>query len=163
MQKLCLPALPQYWQNRKYVLFCPQASTPLRSIPGSCHATLVNALWQRFACPVLGFGQVDHPHYVNIQPFSPDSSDFLAWVKHASYVMTADTAAVHIAAGYDVPTTAFFTSIAPELRVRDYPLCQPVYFALPALNNLQASARKHDLDLVEKAFTTLKLNEIPWA
>ncbi|MEX3005375.1 glycosyltransferase family 9 protein [Serratia fonticola] len=163
MQKLCLPPLPERWQNKPYVLFCPTASTPLRSIPASAHVPLVNALWEKFACPVLGFGAVDHPHYVDIQPLSTATADFLAWVKHARYVLTSDTAAVHIAAGYNVPTTAFFTSIAPELRVRDYPLCQPVYFALPKLNNVQASARKHDLEQVELAFTTLMLNELPWA
>lgn len=163
MQKLYLPTLPERWQDKKYVLFCPTASTPLRSIPDSAYTFLVDALWKKFTCPVLGFGAVDHPHYVDIQPLSPTTGDFLAWVKHARYVLTSDTAAVHIAAGYDVPTTAFFTSIAPKLRVRDYPLCQPVYFALPELNNVQASARKHDLARVEQAFTTLRLNELPWA
>ncbi|CAH2787932.1 MAG: hypothetical protein CBARDMAM_2363 [uncultured Caballeronia sp.] len=29
-----------------------------------------------------------------------------------------DTAAIHIAAGFDIPTTAFFTTIAPDLRAR---------------------------------------------
>lgn len=163
MQKLCLPALPASWQGKKYVLFCPTASTPLRSIPASIHVSLVNTLWEKFACPVLGFGTVDHPHYVNIAALSPDTGDFLAWVKHASYVLTADTAAVHIAAGYAIPTTAFFTSIAPELRVRDYSVCQPVYLALPELNNVQASARKQDLEQVERAFHTLMLNDLPWA
>ncbi|MFC0228713.1 glycosyltransferase family 9 protein [Serratia aquatilis] len=163
MQKLCLPALPEPWQDRKYVLFCPTASTPLRSIPASAYVPLVNALWERFACPVLGFGAVEHPHYVNIQPLSASTGDFLAWVKHAHYVLTSDTAAVHIAAGYDVPTTAFFTSIAPELRVRDYPLCQTVYFAIPELINVQASARKQDLEQVEQAFNSLILKKLPWA
>lgn len=163
MQKLSLPALPENWKNKKYVLFCPMASTPLRSIPASAHIPLVHALWEKFACPVLGFDDVAHPHYVNIRPLSPDTADFLAWVKHARYVLTSDTAAVHIAAGYDVPTTAFFTSIAPELRARDYPLCQPLHLTIPALNNVQASARKHDLEQVEQAFATLTLNELPWA
>lgn len=163
LQKLSLPALPESWQNRNYVLFCPTASTPLRSIPSRAHLPLVNALWQKFACPVLGFAEVSHPHYVNIQPLSPDTGDFLAWVKHARYVLTTDSAAVHIAAGYEVPTTAFFTSIAPQLRVRDYPLCQPWHFTLPMLHNMQASARKQDLEQVERAFATLTAEELPWA
>lgn len=163
LQQLCLPKLPAHEQYPQYVLFCPMASTPLRSIPASMHIRLVDWLWETFRCPVLGFGVVNHPHYTNIQALSPDTGSFLAWVRQARYVLTADTAAVHIAAGYDVPTTAFFTSIAPQLRVRDYAYCRPVWLDIPAISNVQASARPQDLALVGQAYNDVDLAALPIA
>ena len=162
LQTLHLPLLPEVWRDCPYVLFCPTASTPVRSIPPSIRGTLVDRLFERFGLPVLGFGAVDHPHYVDVSAHSTITAHFLAWVKHARYVLTSDTAAVHIAAGFDVPATAFFTTVAPDLRVRDYALCQPVTLALPELRNVQASDRKQDLARVNAAYEQALAGELPW-
>jgi hypothetical protein len=163
LQNLPLPALPDAWRDRAYVLFCPTASTPVRSIPQPVHSALVSRLFERFGLPVLGFGAVDHPHYVDVSALSANTAHFLTWVRHARYMLTSDTAAVHIAAGFDVPTTAFFTTIAPELRVRDYPLCQPVALELPGLRNVQASERAQDMARVDAAYRLAVRGELPFA
>lgn len=163
LQTLQLPLLPEVWRDAPYVLFCPTASTPVRSIPPSVRLGLVDRLFKRFGLPVLGFGAVDHPHYVDVTAHSASTAHFLAWAKQARYVLTSDTAAVHIAAGFDVPTTAFFTTVAPELRVRDYTLCQPVTLAVPQLRNVQASDREQDLARVNAAYGQALASELPWA
>lgn len=163
LQTLPLPPLPDAWQDRPYVLFCPTASTPIRSIAQPVRNALVSRLFERFGLPVLGFGAVDHPHYVDISAFSSDTAHFLAWVRHARYMLTSDTAAVHIAAGFDVPTTAFFTTIAPELRVRDYPLCRPVTLELPELRNVQASEREQDMARLTAAYQLAVRGDLPFA
>ncbi|WP_213989324.1 hypothetical protein [Sodalis sp. dw_96] len=160
LQRLCLPQLPDSWQNNDYVLFCPAASTPLRSIPAVMHKTFVAWLWRRFACPVLGFGPLDSPHYVDIGELSTDTPQFLSWIKHARFVLSSDSAAVHAAAGFDVPSTAIFTSIAPALRVRDYRLCQPIALDVPAVRNMHASARPQDIALLEQAYKNLDVESI---
>lgn len=152
MQTLPLPPLPQAWQERPYVLFCPSATTPIRSVPDAVRKTLVGRLYEQFGLPVLGFGAVDHPHYVDITTASASTAYFLAWIRNARYVLTSDTAAVHIAAGFDVPTTAYFTTVAPELRVRDYPLCRAIALDLPNLRNVQASDREQDLAHLDAAY-----------
>lgn len=152
LARLCLPAPPSPWASRDYLLFCPTASTPLRSIPPFMHAELVEWLWQRFGCPVLGFGPVDHARYTDIRPYAAETAQFLAWIKHAHFVLTPDSAAVHAAAGFDVPSLAIFTSIEPRLRVRDYPLCRPLHLKVPALGNLHASGRRQDIALIEQAY-----------
>ncbi|TKI06617.1 ADP-heptose--LPS heptosyltransferase [Martelella alba] len=152
LDDVCLPAPPRPWDRQDYVLFCPQSSTPLRSIPVFMHQVLVEGLWRRFGCPVLGFAAVSHTRYSDIRPRSIDTAQFLSWIKHARFVLTSDSAAVHAAAGFAVPTLALLTSIAPELRVRDYPLCQPLHLAIPALNNVHASSRREDIALVEQAY-----------
>jgi hypothetical protein len=163
LQTLELPRLPETWRNQPYVLFCATASTPIRSIAQSVRRELVSRLFERFGVPVLGFGPVDHPRYVDVTAASSSTAHFLAWIKHARYVMTADTAAVHIAAGFDVPTTAFFSTIAPELRMRDYPFCCPVTLELPELRNVQASEREQDMARLHGAYQKVMGGELPFA
>lgn len=156
LQKLALPRPKGL--KADYVLLCPVASTPVRSIPGSVHSDLVEALWQRYRLPIVGFGVIDHMLYTDVTSRAPDTADFLAWIKHAAYLVTPDTAAVHIAAGFDIPTTAFFTTIAPDLRVRDYPHCKPVSLPVPELEGIQASNRASDVEMVERAYRALKID-----
>lgn len=163
LQMLELPCLPEVWRGQPYVLFCPTASTPIRSIPQPVRTALVSRLFEHFGLPVLGFGPVEHPHYVDVTAISTSTANFLTWFRHARYVLTSDTAAVHIAAGFDVPTTAFFTTIAPELRVRDYPHCQPVTLNLPELRNVQASEREQDVARLNAAYETVVRGELPFA
>ena len=156
LQKLALPR-PEGLKG-DYVLLCPVASTPVRSIPASVHGDLVEAVWQRYRRPVVGFGVIDHKLYTDVTSRAPDTADFLAWIKHAAYLVTPDTAAVHIAAGFDIPTTAFFSTIAPDLRVRDYPRCKPVSLLVPELEGIQASNRASDVERVERAYRALKID-----
>jgi ADP-heptose:LPS heptosyltransferase len=156
LQKLELPRPKGL--NGDYVLLCPAASTPVRSIPESVRSDLVEALWQRFGLPIVGFGDIDHMLYNDVASRAPDTADFLAWIKHAAYLVTPDTAAVHIAAGFDIPTTAFFTTIAPDLRVRDYLRCKPVSLPVPELEGIQASNQASDVERVERAYRALKLD-----
>jgi hypothetical protein len=157
LQKLSLPR-PDGLKG-DYVLLCPTASTPVRSIiPASVRSDLVEALWQRYRLPVAGFGTITHPLYTDLTSRAPDTKDFLAWIKHAAYLVTPDTAAVHIAAGFNIATTAFFSTIAPDLRVRDYPLCKPVGLLTPELKGIQASNRAADVERVERAYRALKID-----
>jgi hypothetical protein len=162
LQELTLPE-PQGTAGaigHEYVLLCATASTPVRSIPPALHASFAQALWQRFRLPVVGFGAIDHPHYTDLTLRSPNTADFLAWIRHARYLVTPDTAAVHIAAGFDIPTTAFFTTIAPELRVRDYPFCKSITLPLPELQGIHASNQATDIGLIERAYRALKIDFI---
>jgi hypothetical protein len=141
-----------------YALFSPSASTPLRSIPESVRTQLVDAVYRKYGMAVLGFGPVDHPAYRNITPESTSTEAFLEWIAGASFVMTGDSAAVHIAAGFGVTTLAFFSSIEPQLRVRDYAHCHSVTLDVPTLRLLQASNRQGDVHLVERAFADVLAN-----
>ncbi|QIE24800.1 glycosyltransferase family 9 protein [Caballeronia sp. SBC2] len=156
LQELVLPR-PQALEG-DYVLLCPTASTPVRSIPAAMHKDFVEILWERYRLPVAGFGAIDHPLYADLTSHAPDTADFLAWIKHAAYLVAPDTAAIHIAAGFNIPTTAFFTTIAPDLRVRDYPRCKPVSLPVPELKGIQASNRESDMELVGRAYRALTID-----
>lgn len=155
LSRLCLPDIPTALADRGYVLFCPAASTPIRSIPVELHHSFVEQLWQEFRLPVVGFEEIAHPRYTNIKPLSPDTGSFLAWVRGARYLLSTDTAAIHIAAGFHIPTTALFTTIPPDLRVRDYPLCRNLMLEVPLLNGMHASSREKDLVLLREAYRQL--------
>jgi hypothetical protein len=155
LQQLELPAIASPWHSGGYVLFCPTASTPIRSIPANLHVGMVEQLWQKYALPILGFADVVHPRYVNISRFSTKTVHFLSWIKHAAALMTCDSAAVHAAAGFEIPTTAFFTSILPEFRVRDYPLCTSFVVDVPELALMHTSSQSAHIAAVEKAYQRL--------
>ncbi|QQC67866.1 glycosyltransferase family 9 protein [Paraburkholderia ginsengisoli] len=159
LKQIELPVSRTEWSGKEYTLFCPTASTPVRSIPHSFRAEAVNWLWQRFHLPVLGFGKVDHQHYTDISSLSTDTAAFFAWVKNAHCLVTSDTAAVHIAAGFDVPTVAFFTTIQSDLRVRDYESCAAINLPLPEIQGIQASAREGDLGIVDRAYQKLIVDD----
>ncbi|SAK76325.1 hypothetical protein AWB76_05000 [Caballeronia temeraria] len=146
-----------------YALFCPDASTPVRSIPASMRGRIVARLADETGLPVMGFGAVDHPRYRDIAPLCTNTDDFLAWIGHARYLVTADTAALHIGAGFDIPTTAFFTTIPASMRARDYANCVAVEFGLPHLRGIHASARPADLDALERAYREYDWRAMPFA
>ena len=153
LKLLPLPNVSHDRIPRDYVLLCPTASTRVRSIPPSLCPELVERLWTKFGLPVLGFGGVDHPRYTDITDRSPDTASFLAWIKSARFLLTSDSAAVHIAAGFYVPTLAFFTTIAAQMRVRDYRACMAIDLPVPDLAGIQASGRERDLAIIERAFS----------
>ncbi|NTX32504.1 ADP-heptose--LPS heptosyltransferase, partial [Burkholderia pyrrocinia] len=162
LARLPLPALPAAWQ-RPYVLFCPSASTAVRSVPPALRAAFVDRLAQRYGLPVAGFGPVAHPAYVDVSGDATDTARFIAWVKGASLLFAPDTAALHLADGFDVPTLACFTTIGPALRVRDYPHCVPVELDVPAeLRGLHRSERPDDLAAVEAAYRAIDWDGLAW-
>ncbi|WP_175947372.1 ADP-heptose--LPS heptosyltransferase [Burkholderia pyrrocinia] len=162
LARLTLPALPAAW-HRPYVLFCPSASTAVRSVPPALRAALVERLAQRYGLPVAGFGPVAHPAYTDMSGDATDTARFIAWVKGASVLFAPDTAALHLADGFDVPTLACFTTIGPALRVRDYPHCVPVELDVPAeLRGLHRSERPDDLAAVEAAYRAIDWDRLPW-
>ncbi|KVF71707.1 ADP-heptose--LPS heptosyltransferase [Burkholderia sp. FL-7-2-10-S1-D7] len=162
LARLRLPALPAEWR-RPYVLFCPTASTAVRSVPPALHATFVERLAQRYGLPVVGFGPVAHPAYVDVSRDAADTARFIAWVEGASMLFAPDTSALHLADGFDVPTLACFTTIGPALRVRDYPHCVPVALDVPdELHGLHRSERPSDLAAVEAAYRAIDWDAVPW-
>ena len=110
-----------------YVLVCPGASTPLRAIPTRWHAQVIRELQRRFSLPVKGFSPQAVPDYEDISPQIVTSDMFINAIAQASFVYTADSSALHIAAAFNVPTRAIFTSIDPALRTAYYPSTQSVW------------------------------------
>jgi len=81
-------------------------------------------------------------------------------VRNAALLLSSDSSALHVGAGFDVPTAAFFTTIPSRLRARDYPKCAAIDLPVPTLMGMHASARPADLALVEHAYG--RLAEVDW-
>ncbi len=119
-----LPPRPHLRGGAGYVLFCPSASTPVRSIWRRCTGRSSSGCGMSSGRRLPGSARsIISRRHRRYRAFARYRR-FLNWVRHARYVVTSDTAALHIAAGFDVPTTAFFTTIAPQMRARDYLLLQ---------------------------------------
>ncbi|WP_116137861.1 ADP-heptose--LPS heptosyltransferase [Trinickia diaoshuihuensis] len=160
LKQLGLPDLPREWKGRPYILLAPTASTPVRSIPSRYLPGIVSRLWAEFRLPIVGSLPIEHEHYINISTHSQSTASYLSWVRGSTLLVTSDTSALHVGAGFDVPTAAFFTTIPSTLRARDYPKCAAIDFPIPALTGIHASARPADLALVERAYS--ELDRIDW-
>ncbi|ROP62137.1 ADP-heptose:LPS heptosyltransferase [Enterobacter sp. BIGb0383] len=123
-----------------YVLFCPGASTPLRAIPARWHAQIIRELQRRYSLPVKGFSSQVVAGYEDISPQITTSAAFIGAIAQASVVYTADSSALHIAAAFNVPTRAIFTSIDPALRTRYYPRTESVWTGDSALLGYHATS-----------------------
>jgi len=160
---LPLPELPPPWNGSPYVLMCDRSSTPLRSIPPRHALALVDRAWERYGLPVVGFHELPHPHWHDVSGLAATTEQFMAWVRGARVVIGTDSSAVHLAAGFDVPTLAGFASINPVLRVRDYPRCTALDLRTPLTDGLHASDDPVLLREVDTSWQTFLQQEvIPW-
>ncbi|MTD39331.1 hypothetical protein GIX45_12015 [Erwinia sp. CPCC 100877] len=121
-------SLPRFsGDGQRYTLFSPGASTPLRAIPCRHYPEIVERLHQRFHLPVWGFARIAHPAYRCIAGECDSTRKFIAAIAGSDYLYSADSSALHIAAGFQVPTRALFSAIPPDLRTRYYPRCDAVW------------------------------------
>jgi hypothetical protein len=160
---LTLPALPPSWNGTPYVLLCDRSSTPLRSVPRRHALALVQRTWERYRLPVVGFHELPHPCWHDVSGFAANTEQFMAWVKNARVVIGTDSSAIHVAAGFGIPTLAGFASINPTLRVRDYRSCTAVDLRTPLTDGIHTS---DDPDLLREVdgrwHTFLEQEVIPW-
>jgi hypothetical protein len=130
-----------------YVLVCPRASTPLRDMPDVIHERILR-LAQRMA-PVVTQGSVPN-ELENVVVHAPPCASLAALcglVQAARWVISTDTATVHLADAFNVPCLAFFPTHRPEWRVRDYPRCMTVALrtGLPLGAEFARDTRDHRL------------------
>jgi Glycosyltransferase family 9 (heptosyltransferase) len=163
LSRLPVPPVPAPWSTTDYVLFCDQASTPLRAVPQQHAAAMVDRVWRRYGLQVLGFHPIAHAHYQDISPHSRNLDQFMAWIRASSAVIGTDSSAIHIAAGFDVPTMAVFISIDPVLRSRDYPHCNALDVRCEATDGLHQSDDPTVLREVHRIWGAIvERAELPW-
>ena len=146
-------AIPK--ENRKsngYVMFCPKASTNLRTIPDKYHFHIFNKLSKKFKLPIVGFSSVCHPNFTDVTNQCSNTSEFIKMIANSSYVYTCDSSALHISAAYDIPTLCIFTSIRPELRSRYYKNCESIYIGDKLTDKLHETGCQSIINHVEEKF-----------
>lgn len=124
------PIVPDF--GRGYVLVCPASSMSLRDMPQGAHARLLEWLLKRGKTVVTQGRPPDElAERVRCVGALETPDALCGLVANAACMIATDTAMVHLADAFDVPSLAFFTTHRPEWRVRDYPTCRPVH--LPAI------------------------------
>jgi hypothetical protein len=144
--------LPAASCREPYALFFPTASTRLRSMPQWAWRRAVDRIWNEYRVPVFGAAPVDHPHYARIALESEGMGRFLAWIRSAAAVVSVDTAAVHAAAGFDVPCLAFLNTIDPALRTSYYPRCSAVDLRVEEVSGLHRTDDEQLMTVAETAW-----------
>lgn len=162
LSSLELPPLPAEWRQEPFVLFAPLSSSPLRTLSPGLQFALVELASTHYGLPVLGFTEIAHPGYHCVAEHSRDTSQFLSWIRAARVLVSTDSAAVHAAAGFSVPTLAGFTCIAPALRVAGYPRCTALDLRRPELDGLHFSEEPALVSLAEDAWRQAIAAGLPW-
>jgi len=113
----------------RYMLVSPHAAMEMREMPAAAHAAILRKLTATQPLPVLTQGEVPDgaTGKVRAVPLARSLGELCELVAGASLIVSTDTAMVHLADAFAVPCVAVFTTHRPEWRVRDYPLCRPLY------------------------------------
>lgn len=135
-----------------YTLFTPLASTKIRSISSIFYYDIVEKLSNRDGKRVLGFVDVNHENYLNISKRVTNTKEFISVIKNASNIYTCDSSALHIAAGFNVPTECVFNTIPPKLRMKYYSNSKSIYVGNQMLEKIQSSDDLKFIKLVEDNF-----------
>ena len=109
--------------ERPVLLFHPKSTTLLRDIPNHLIRCILDRLINETDYDVISVIDIDyqHPRFFNLSRYSQSLDDYCAFIASSNAILCVDTSIYHIAAGYQVPTLALFSSIRPELRVVYYP------------------------------------------
>ncbi|WP_407155492.1 glycosyltransferase family 9 protein [Bradyrhizobium sp. STM 3557] len=135
-----------------YVLVCPRASMRIRDMPDEIHDAILRQLAGRCAVVTQGHVPDGLADEVAHAPECKALAELCALVRGARWVISTDTAMVHLADAFGVPCLAFFPTHRPEWRVRDYPRCVavPLRSALPP--GLEFARGVGDLALARRAW-----------
>jgi len=162
LRTLPLPQLQPPWAETAYVLLAPHSSSPLRDIPPDVQLRLAEHAWQRYHLPIASFVPLAHPEVYDIGPLAPDTAHFLAWIRGAEMLVSTDTAAVHVAAGFDVPTLAGFVCVDPVLRVATYGHCHALDLRTPQLDGQQFNESPAQIALAHDRWRAALGDVLPW-
>jgi len=142
---------PSPWPDG-YILVCPGSSMPLRDMPAVIHECILHEV--AAIAPVVTQGRVP-PSLADAVAHAPPSAtltELCALVRNASWVISTDTAMVHLADAFEVPCLAFFPTHRPEWRVRDYPRCVPVALRSALPPGLEFARGPSDLATARRAW-----------
>ncbi|HUC16093.1 MAG TPA: glycosyltransferase family 9 protein [Acetobacteraceae bacterium] len=147
---------------RKYVLVCPRAAMAMRTMPAPVHARLLASLLAVQTLPVVTQGRPAEPHpRILYCPAVPSLAELAGLVAGAALIVSTDTAMVHLADAWSVPTLAFFITHRPEWRARDYPLCTAIHLPAPLPQAIEFARDAADIAAAEGAWTA-RGPDLPW-
>jgi len=137
----------------RYILVCPRAAMALRTMPLPVHAKILESLLTLQTLPVVTQGRppLTDPrlHYC---PAVASLAELAALVSGAQLIVSTDTAMVHLADAWSVPTLAFFVTHRPEWRVRDYPSCRAIHLPAQLPPAIEFARDAADLAIAEAAW-----------
>lgn len=137
----------------RYILVCPRAAMALRCMPASFHTKVLENLLAMQALPVITQGRPPFAHRRLIWcPAVASLAELAGLVSRARLIVSTDTAIVHLADAWSVPTLAFFVTHRPEWRVRDYPFCRAIHLPADLPPALEFARDAADLAIAKAAW-----------
>jgi len=109
-------------KNREILLFHPQTSATVRSIPEVHHTDFIEYFIDNTHYFVISVSNLkfEHPRFKDITDWSKSFEHLCAIIAHTQAIICADTVIYHIADAFNIPTVALFSTINPKLRIAYY-------------------------------------------
>ena len=141
-----LPRPPAPPLDEPYVLVAAGSSQPIRSVPAIEARALASAIIDRTGIRVAGLGfDLDHRRFSKADAWTPDFDSFAGLIASAESMISADSAPVHIAAAYNVPTLGLFTKIDPDKWIKGYSTVSGLLLdpSAPYLDSIWDESQEH--------------------
>ena len=144
------------------LLFNPQASATIRSIPEGKVEACVTQILQHTSATIVLLKNPDfsHPRVLDLSAYSYSTDDYMTLVSLMDAIVTVDTSTYHIGDCFSIPSLALFTTIEPDFRVRYYPHCRGFYLGDKADNLLYGKHKS--LDMKAKAALEKLWENVDW-
>lgn len=126
-------------KKKSILLFNWESSSVLRTCPPQeSHRLIAEILhcsdWLVISASPLPF--FSHDRFVDVSFLSDTFDDYASIVSQVDFVVSVDSAAVHLADAFNKPTVGIFTTISPDLRTPYYPTVQTISLGISGHHKL---------------------------
>lgn len=150
--------------GRPLLLFNPESTTSIRSIPSDLIPKIIRQLIQKtdYHIVLLKDYGIKNKRVSVLSKYSSTLLDYMAIISKVDKIITVDTSTYHISDYFSIPTVVLFTTINPLFRVKYYPFVKP-YKVLRDDSKLMGkhmSQKEEDQKEIREAFEKLNVDDV---
>jgi len=151
---------------KKLLLFHPNASTPMRSIPSSFQEKLLRFILENTDYTVISAVPLPFKHkkVLDLSRLSKSINHLIYIVSFADAIISAETVVFHIADAFNIPTLALTTTKHGYNQARNYPTVKAILLGKEVKDNpiinLHFSEKPEHLEFLENLWKNIDLREI---
>jgi len=144
--------------KKPIMLFHNKSTSPIRSMDNKNAERIIRDIVKEsdyFVISAIDTG-FKCENFMNLHKFSREIDQFASIISLVDAIVTVDTCTYHFADSFNIPTIALFSSIAPELRCKYYPLVKGVLLCkkdsiLYGNHKFELNEDKSNQELVDQA------------
>jgi len=164
-----------YRNKNKLILLHTSASSPIRSIPRDKIKHIIKNIidtdkdyivitWENLDDVIKEINDLLGPkkhRHINFNFLNSSFDRYVAAISKIDALVTIDTSSYHIANSFNKPSIVLFSTINPELRISNYPLCKAIEVkADNTLDGIHVSVSEEHLAKNNKNWENFNIKQI---